>query len=70
MAQFAVTHDTLLYVLDGHCGGAELDCDDDSLSNGASSVTVLLEANQTVVIVVDGYSDTDFGSYTLNISTL
>ncbi len=62
-------YDTVLYVRDGSCTGAELDCNDDDETGKTlqSSVTVTLRAGQTVVIVVDGY-DTETGPFTLNIT--
>jgi hypothetical protein len=48
--------DTVLYVLDGTCEGAELRCDDDGLAGGNASLTSLpLAAGQTVTVVVDGF---------------
>jgi hypothetical protein len=49
--------DTVLYVLDGTCEGAELRCDDDGLVGTNASLTSLpLAAGQTVTVVVDGFS--------------
>jgi hypothetical protein len=48
--------DTVLYVLDGVCEGAELRCDDDGLAGGNASLTSLvLAAGQTVTVVVDAF---------------
>jgi hypothetical protein len=58
-------YDTVLYVLDG-CAGAQLACNDDFVGL-QSRLTVSLSAGQTVLIVVDGYSSTSVGSYTLNV---
>ena len=58
--------DTLIYVLDGDCAGAELACNDDAVGL-ASSVTVNLAANQTVIVVLDAYAGSG-GDYVLNIS--
>lgn len=60
--------DTVLHVLDGSCNGASLACDDDGIAP-QSTVDVPLLANQTVVVVVDGYSSNE-GSYVLNASEL
>jgi hypothetical protein len=58
--------DTVLYVLDG-CG-PELACNDDAASGGLqSAVTVQLAAEQTVVVVVDGYGSNS-GRVTLTVS--
>jgi hypothetical protein len=53
--------DTILYVLNGTCGGAELACNDniDPMGfTGESGLAVVLAAGQTVTAVVDG----SFGS--------
>jgi hypothetical protein len=49
--------DTVLYVLDS-CSGQELACDDDVILGvvRTSEVTVDLAANQTVIVVVDAFS--------------
>ena len=49
--------DTLLYVLDGVCGGAELACNDNLAAGsptGASGVAIPLTAGQQVTVIVDG----------------
>ncbi|MEO0601136.1 MAG: hypothetical protein AAF211_06850, partial [Myxococcota bacterium] len=56
--------DTVLTVLDG-CGGTELACNDDTVGL-QSEVTVTLAADQTVLVVVDGYSDIE-GSVTVRV---
>lgn len=45
--------DTVLYVLDGECMGAELGCNDDG-DGPQSALAVDLEDGQTVTVVVDG----------------
>ncbi len=60
--------DTVLYVLDGGCTGAELDCNDDAEKTLQSELTVTLRAGQTVVIVVDGYDEAESGPFSLNIN--
>lgn len=60
--------DTVLYVLDGGCTGAELDCNDDAEKTLQSELTVTLRAGQTVVIVVDGYDAKESGPFSLNIT--
>ncbi len=62
------TYDTVLYVRDGLCVGAELGCNDDAAGLGLRSlVTARLAEGQTVTIFVDGYGG-DSGSFVLNIS--
>lgn len=46
---------TVLYVLDGECGGPELACNDDG-DGAQSALSVDLAAGQTVTIVVDSIS--------------
>ena len=58
--------DTLLYIREGTCTGAELACNDDQGDEKTSAVQLRLEANKTVVIVVDGW-DTEQGNYQLRI---
>ena len=62
---FGSNFDTVLYAQDGACGGAEIACNDDT--GGLQSEIVLnLVANQTVIIIVDGYSTGD-GDVVLNV---
>ncbi|RJO69017.1 MAG: M6 family metalloprotease domain-containing protein [Myxococcales bacterium] len=63
---FGSGYDTSLYVLEHDCGGQALACNDD-YGNTQSQVTVQLEENQAVVVVVDGFSSS-VGDYVLNIS--
>jgi hypothetical protein len=63
---FGSTYDTVLFVLDGTCGGPELGCDDDTFQT-QSQVVVSLAAGQTVVIVVDGYGGS-VGDFVLRIN--
>jgi hypothetical protein len=58
--------DTILYVRNATCAGAQLACNDDANGSLQSLVTVPLSAGQSVVIVVDGYS-TLSGAFTLNV---
>ncbi len=61
--------DTVLYVLSGSdCAGAELACDDDGGDGTRSELVVELEADEDVIIVVDGYDATNSGSFVLNAS--
>ena len=58
-------YDTVLYLYD-HCGGNEIDCNDDTFGL-QSEVSARLDAGQLVIIVVDGYS-ANAGSYQLNVT--
>jgi hypothetical protein len=59
--------DTVLYVRDASCSGAELACNDDvSGMNHQSRLSVALAAGQTIVIVVDGYGSAS-GSYNVHV---
>lgn len=53
---FGSSFDTILAVLDGTCGGAELACNHNApgSENGESGVLVPLVAGQTVTVVVEG----------------
>lgn len=59
-------YDTLLYAVMS-CGGAELACDDDDGDGLQSQITLTLTAGQTIVLVVDGYSD-HAGDFVLNVT--
>jgi hypothetical protein len=62
--------DTILYVLDA-CAGEELACNDDADGEAEvyqSSVEVTVEAAQTVIIVVDGWSASEAGDFVVNIN--
>jgi hypothetical protein len=63
---FGSMYDTVLYVRDGGCGGAELDCNDE-FENTQSQVSIDLTAGQSVYIVVDAFDDLQMGEYVLNI---
>ncbi len=58
--------DTVLYLLEGSCGGEELACDDDDGSIRTSTIERNMVADETVVIVIDGYGSAD-GDFLLNI---
>ncbi len=61
--------DTLLSIR-ADCDGAELACNDDiGGGNVASSLTIPLEACQTVLIVVDGYNADAAGDVQVNVVT-
>lgn len=62
---FGSSHDTVLYVLDGACGGPVLACnDDDDQQAPASQVSVALTEGQTVTVVADGFGLSG-GNFTL-----
>ncbi|KYF65927.1 MXAN_6577-like cysteine-rich protein [Sorangium cellulosum] len=63
---FGTSFDTVLHVHDATCGGPNLGCNDDT-SGVQSQVKVRLEEGQTVVVVVDGYTTSSSGAYTLNV---
>lgn len=60
--------DTVMYILDGDCEGSEIGCSDD-VGQGVltSSVTMNLNAAQTIFIVIDGYNG-ESGNYRLEIT--
>ncbi|MBI4951600.1 MAG: hypothetical protein HY908_06175 [Myxococcales bacterium] len=60
--------DTVLYLLDGVCGGVELACDDEGGGGGTSFLAAELAAGQTVVVVVDAQSSADAGAFELHVS--
>jgi hypothetical protein len=65
-------YDTLLYVREGGCDGAEMGCNDDTFDGQQvflwSSLALDLVAGQTISIFVDAYSGS--GSYQLSITEL
>jgi hypothetical protein len=62
--------DTIVYLLDGDCTGAELVCDDDVVLGvvRSSEVQAVLAANQTVIVVVDSWGPNSSGDFVLNVS--
>ena len=58
--------DTVLYVRNGSCTGAELACNDDAI-DADSAVAVSLTQGQTVIIFVDTFGTTG-GAFTLHIN--
>jgi hypothetical protein len=64
---FGSGFNTLLYVRDGGCDGAELGCNDNTSGTGYSRVTLDLSADQTVIVIVDGACWYVAGHYDLNI---
>jgi len=71
------TYDTVLYLRDTTCAGAELACNDDTAGCGTttdvsnphrgSKVTPTVTAGHTYVVVVDGYG-ADSGSFSLTVT--
>ncbi|WP_437736311.1 MXAN_6577-like cysteine-rich protein [Sorangium sp. So ce1335] len=65
------TFDTIVDVRDGSCAGASLRCNDDADPAGDSDhsrVSVVLSADQTVVVSVDSESGSESGEFTLNVT--
>jgi len=62
---FGSAYDTVVYVRDGGCDGAELACNDDAAGSAQSQVLVEMTAGQTVMVAVDG--GTESGAYELAI---
>jgi hypothetical protein len=60
--------DTVVYVLNGACQGAELACNDDSLLGLWSYFVTALSQDQEVTIIVDGYDGNESGAYDLSIT--
>jgi hypothetical protein len=60
--------DTVLYVRDGGCTGAEIACNDDDVEGTTSALEVELFEGQEVVIFIDGYDGS--GSYALGVDLL
>lgn len=63
------TFDTVLSIRRGACDGEELLCVDDVGTLRQAALTIELEACETIVIVVDGFSADDRGEVRLRIST-
>lgn len=55
--------DVFLYALDS-CGGTEVACETET------SLTLTLTADETVILVVDGYTERDVGSVSLSVAAL
>jgi len=74
--------DTVVYVLNGTCGGAEIACNDDTTGCGTSGpctnashhgskLTPTVTAGQSYIIVVDGYNGScggSLGSFSLSVT--
>jgi hypothetical protein len=65
---FGSNFDTVLHVHDGGCGGPSLGCNDDTMGL-QSQLSVPLTANQTVLVVVDGFGNSQ-GNFTLHINAM
>jgi len=65
-ATAGTNYDTVLYVLDGLCGGAELACNDDT-ADTSSAVTVHLFAGQQISVVIDGFSPGVSGAWHIDV---
>jgi hypothetical protein len=63
---FGSSFNTILHVLDGSCAGPALGCNDDA-GGPQSRLNVDLAADQTVLVVVDGYSG-GAGDYVLDVN--
>ena len=63
--------DTVLYLLDGNCEGAELICNDNlpGALNGESGLTYPMAMGEQVTVIVDGFFEV-FGNFDLNIGML
>lgn len=57
--------DTVLFLLDG-CGGDELGCNDNVLSDETSHLNLLMTADQEVIVAVDG-ANLEEGNYTVTV---
>jgi hypothetical protein len=62
---FGSSFDTILYALDA-CGGTELACNDDAGFLRQSELTLTLTADETVILVVDGFVSAS-GDVVLNV---
>ena len=62
------TYDTVLYLRQTSCTGAELACDDDGGTGTTSRISVSLAAGATVYIFLDAYGATTTGTYSLNLT--
>ncbi|MBI2379091.1 MAG: hypothetical protein HYV07_34165 [Deltaproteobacteria bacterium] len=63
---FGSAFDTVLYVLNGSCTGAEIACNDQS-GGDQSLVQLTVTAGQTVTLIIDGWNG-ESGSYVLNVA--
>ncbi|AUX39413.1 hypothetical protein SOCE26_008040 [Sorangium cellulosum] len=67
---FGTGFDTVLHIHDGTCAGTSLGCNDDTAGVRQSEVSLVLNAGQTVVVVVDGFGESSAGAYTLNVRSV
>lgn len=69
MATRGSEFNTVLYVLDAVCGGAEIACNDDvdPPNDRTSALEIALAEGQVVTIVVDGADEKEAGNYRLTI---
>ncbi len=58
--------DAVIDLYSGSCG-SYLDCEDYNYANATDTMTYSLTAGQTYTVVVDKYSTSDYGAYTLDI---
>ncbi len=56
--------DTVLYALGPACMGPELACNDDFGGTTASSISLSLQAGETITVVLDGFEQ-EFGTYSM-----
>jgi len=61
---YGSTYDTVLYILQGSCTGAEVACDDDGGVSLDSYISTSLAAG-TYYLVLDAYGSYDYGDYVL-----
>jgi hypothetical protein len=59
--------DTVLHVYTGGCTGTSVACNDDGGGSLTSLVTFSAVAGTTYYIIVDGYSSSAYGTYTLHV---
>ncbi len=65
-ATAGTNYDTVLYVLDGVCGGAELACNDDT-ADTSSAVSLHLFEGQAISVVIDGFSPGVSGAWHIDV---
>lgn len=66
-ATAGTSYDTVLYVLDGLCGGDEIACNDDTPFDTSSELTVSLFAGQQVTVVIDGFTPGVSGAWHIDV---
>ncbi len=60
--------DTTMYALADSCSGVSLACNDDAQGSSQSEIELYLTQGQVIVLVVDGYSSQNAGTFLLNIA--